>query len=454
MRRFVWVPIFLLSLALATGWATVVDADDWPQWFGPQRDGVWRESGIMDAIPAEGLPVRWRSPVSGGYSGPAVAEGRVFVTDYVRREGDASNDPSSRRELQGSERVLCFAQASGRLLWRYEYECPYKISYPAGPRATPTVDGDRLYTLGAEGHLLCLAVETGNVIWSKQLQEAYHIEAPLWGFAAHPLIDGDRLICVVGGEGSVAVAFDKKSGGEVWKAVSASEPGYCAPTIITAAGTRQLLIWDADKLNGLNPATGESYWTLPLKPDFGMSIAPPRQVGDYLFASAIRNVAAVMKLDSKRPGAEITWQARGPKESVFCAISTPFVEDGVVFGTDCNSGALIGADLMTGEQLWETFDATTGDRRASHGSAFLVRQGQRYILLSETGHLIFAKLTRTGYEELGRTRVIEPTGEAFGRPVVWSYPAFAGRCLFVRNDNEIVCLSLASSGVASDTPGE
>src|SRR4051812_9667200 len=130
-------------------------AEDWPQWLGPHRDSVWHESGLLEKFPEKGLTVKWKVPVALGYSGPAVANGRVYVTDYLRESGDTANDPGTRRTLTGEERVHCFDAVTGEQIWRHAYPCQYNISYPSGPRATPTVDKDKVYTLGAEGNLVC-----------------------------------------------------------------------------------------------------------------------------------------------------------------------------------------------------------------------------------------------------------------------------------------------------------
>jgi outer membrane protein assembly factor BamB len=418
-------------------------ADEWPQWMGPQRDSIWRESGIVDSFPEDGPRVLWRMPIGGGYAGPAVANGKVYVTDYQKRSGEITNDPGTRTELQGDERVICLDAASGKVLWEHAYNCPYKISYPVGPRTTPTVDGDRVYTLGAEGHLLCLDANRGAVVWSHALQEEYDTEAPIWGFCGHPLVHGDKLICLVGGQGSVAVAFDKNSGQELWRAISASQSGYCPPSLIEAGGTQQLIIWDADKMNGLDPETGEVHWSVPLKPNYGMSITAPRHQGNYLFASGIGHVAAVVELAKDKPAAEIIWQAGDPKESVYCSNSTPFVDGDTIYGVDCHQGSLMAVDLKSGARLWSVFAPTTGERRAAHGTAFLVKQGDRFFLFSETGDLVIAKLNRQRYEEVSRAHLLEPTSEAFGRAVVWSHPAFAYQNVYARNDEELVCVSLA-----------
>ena len=425
--------------------------DDWPQWMGPKRDGVWRETGLVKAIPPAGLPVKWRAEVKGGYSGPAVADGRVYLMDYDRQEGAVANAPTDRNSLAGRERVLCLDATTGAVLWKHDYDCPYSISYASGPRCTPTVADGKVYTLGSEGNLFCLDAATGRVIWSKDFKKDYAAPTPLWGFCGHPLVDGNRLVCLVGGEGSVAVAFDKDTGRELWRALSASESGYCPPSIIESAGVRQLVIWDADNLNSLDPATGIVLWSQPLKPSYGMSIMAPRvattKQGQVLFASGIGRVAALYSLAADKPGASIAWRGE-PKSAVYCANSTPFINGDTLYGCDCDTGFLTAVDLATGKRLWETGEPTLGNRRGRHGTAFLVRQGSEFSddrtwLFSETGDLVLARLTPAAYEELGRAHLLAPTNECFGREVVWSHPAFANHCIFARNDREIVCVSLA-----------
>jgi outer membrane protein assembly factor BamB len=241
----------------------------------------------------------------------------------------------------------------------------------------------------------------------------------------------------------VAVAFDKDTGQEVWRSLTAPDPGYCPPTIIQAGGTRQLLIWHPQAINSLDPETGKLYWTEKLEPDYGMSICAPRQAGDHLFASGIGSVGALFKLDQTKPAAELVWRGR-PSDAVYCSNSTPVIDSGVIYGADCQVGCLRAVDLVSGKRLWETFVPTTGgDRRAGSGTAFLTKNGDRFFLLSETGDLVIARLSAEKYDEVSRAHILEPTGEAFGRSVVWSHPAYANRCAFIRNDKEIVCVSLA-----------
>ena len=454
MRRSHGIPAALTALLAMTFFSTA-RADDWPQWLGPRRDSIWREPGLATAIPAAGLPVKWRVPVAGGYSGPAVADGRVYVMDYVAREGELVNGPNDRTLRAGTERLLCLDAATGRLLWKHEYDCPYSISYASGPRCTPTVADGRVYALGAEGNLACLDAATGRLLWSKDFKTDYAAPTPIWGFCGHPLVEGDLLVCLVGGPGSVAVAFDRVTGAERWKALTASESGYCPPTMIESAGVRQLVIWDADNLNALDPATGRVLWSQPLKPMYGMSIMAPQVAdtprGRVLFASGIGRVAALYALAADAPAARLLWRGE-PKSAVFCANATPFIAGDTLYGCDCDTGMLTAVALEDGRRLWETLAPTTGgERRSKHGTAFLVRQAEgvagdpagttRTWIFSETGDLILARLSPEKYEELGRTRLLDPTNECFGREVVWSHPAFADGCILVRNDRELVCVS-------------
>lgn len=416
-------------------------ADEWPQWMGPQRDGVYREQGVVTEIPDAGLPVKWRTEAAYGYAGPAVAGGKVYLFDYVITSGEPSGGAP---ELEGRERLRRLDAATGEVDWTYEYERPYRISYGYGPRCTPTVDGDRVYILGAEGDLTCVGAADGERIWHVNFMDKFGAESPTWGFAGHPLVDGDTLYCIAGGEGSVAVAFDKNTGDVKWRNLSAREPGYSTPTMISYGGAKQLLIWHAEAINGLNPESGELLWTLPVNPSYGMAVHAPQKAGDKLFVSAIGDVSVLMEL-VQGPDVEVVWAATA-QNSVQSANVTPHIEDGVIYGVDCRSNELTALRLEDGEPLWATKQPTLGEEtRGAHATAFLIKHAPSggYYLFNDAGDLITARLSAEGYQETGRMHVLEPTGEAFGRAVVWSHPAFADRCVFMRNDKEIVCVDLA-----------
>jgi outer membrane protein assembly factor BamB len=433
------------ACALVILGSNISQAADWPQWLGPDRASVWHEDGIVDSFPAIGLKTLWRLPVGLGYSGPSVADGKVYLFDYVKKGGQLENNPSGKNLLEGSERLLCLDAATGAKVWEYEYTQYYNLSYAAGPRSTPTVHEGKVYILGAEGRLSCLSTKDGKLIWQKDFKKEYDVETPIWGFSSHPLAKGDTLYSLVGGGGSIMVAFDANTGKEKWRALSAPEPGYGPPTWIEHGGTSQVLIWHPESLNSLNPITGESYWSIPLKPGYNLSIAAPRLYEDSLFVSAIGNVGAMIQLDPSKPGAKIAWRGNA-RNALYSVNVTPFIENGVIYGCDVESSAFMAVRLHDGKRLWETKSPTIGEENSGrHGTAFVVKHGKRYFLFSETGDLILAELTPESYREISRAHLLEPTNEAFGRDVVWSHPAFANQKVYVRNDKEIICVTLAKA---------
>lgn len=436
------VALFLASVAAR--------ADDWPQWMGPQRDGVWRETGVVERFTS--LPVVWRMPVNAGYVGPAVAGGRLFLLDRVagkmpeRQRGDKTLPM-----VPGNERVLCLDTATGSNVWEHAYDCAYRISYPAGPRATPLVRDGRVYTLGAMGDLRCLDAADGRVVWARNFPKDFALdEPPAWGWAAHPLLDGPRLICLVGGTNSAVVAFDKDTGRELWRALTTHEIGYAPPMIYEIAGRRQLVVWHPEAVTGLEPETGRVLWSQtypiegrPQRPE--VTIAMPRWDGRRLFVTSFYHGSALLE-----PGADsvrVVWNRKSSKQSEFDAglhavMGTPIMHDGFIYGV-CGFGELRCLEAATGDRRWETY-AATGGEKGFFANVFMTEQAGRTWLYNDQGELILAKLTPAGYEELGRTKLLEPLETTRGRTVTWCHPAYAGRRLYVHNGQELICVNLAA----------
>ncbi len=415
-------------------------ADEWPHWMGPQHDNVWRETGIIEKFPAGGPKIVWRAKIAGGYSGPAVVGDRLYVTDYVTKD-NVKIANFERTETTGVERVLCLNSKSGEPIWKHEYAVKYTISYPAGPRCTPVVDGNSVYTLGAEGDLICFDAATGKVLWSKDLKVAYQTKTALWGYASHPLIDGNKLICIAGGNGSHTIALDKATGQELWRYGSAKEQGYSPPTIIEAGGKRQLIMMSPSWIASLDPETGKSYWTEPYEANNGSIIMTPVHMGKYLYVGGFNKRNLLLELSADAPMAKTVWRDKA-KHAMSPVNVQPIFDGQFLYGMD-ESGASMAIEFPEGKRLWES-GAPLGKRPTQSGTAFIVKHADRYILFAETGELIFANFTREGMSEIDRTKVIETTNDAFGRPVVWSAPAFAHRCAFIRNDEECICIDLAS----------
>jgi outer membrane protein assembly factor BamB len=430
--------LLTLLLSLIT---TSLFADDWPQWMGPNRDNVWRENGLLESFPEDGPRVVWRAPVAGGYAGPAVSNGRVYVTDYVTKE-NAKIDNFERKPISGTERVLCLDEATGKQIWKHEYPVSYKISYPAGPRCVPNIDAGKVYTLGAEGDLFCLDAKTGAVVWSKNFPQDYQAKTPLWGFAAHPLIDGQKLICIGGGKDAHAVAFDKETGKEIWRALKTNETGYVPPTIIEAGGVRQLIFLHPSAVESVDPETGKPYWSLPYEASNGAAIMTPVREENLLYAGSFSNKNILIELDRDKPAATTLWRDRG-KSALSPVNVQPFLEDGTLYGFDQN-GLMYGVELATGERLWQSGEPLGISRPSNSGTAFLVKNGERFWMFNEHGELLIAMLSPQGYEEIDRAKVIDPTNVAFGREVVWSPPAWANHRVYLRNDKECICVDLSA----------
>lgn len=422
----------LTALGMLLLAATFVRGDDWPQWGGPQRDLVWRETGIVDALPPGTLPRVWSTPIGEGYSGPAVSKGKVYITDRINSDGADS-----------AERVLCLDADTGEVLWRHQYPCIYTVSYPAGPRATPTVDGDRVYTVGAQGHLFCLGTAKGDVLWSKHFPTDYRTKLPTWGMAGAPLVDGDQLICLVGGQDALVVSFDKLTGKELWRSLKDPEVGYCQPTIFNFGGPRQLIIWRPSAISSLDPATGRELWSAPWAIQAGLTIPMPRQSGTRLFFTAFYNGPLMLDVAPDGSGAKILWRGKPQSteintDGLHSIMSTPVFDGKNIYGV-CSYGQLRGLDANTGERLWETFDATGNDR---WWNAFLIPHEDKVLLHNEQGELILAELKPDGYHERSRALLVEPTRPVRRRMTIWSHPAFAMGSVFARNDKEIVRVDL------------
>lgn len=416
-------------------------ADDWPQWRGPNRDGVWSGGNLIDEFENEALELTWRSPIGSGYSGPTVADGRVYVMDRIV-------------EPQQVERVLCFDARSGDPLWEHEYACPYVgIGYKAGPRASVTVDGEAAFALGAMGHLHCLDARTGDTRWKRDLNVEYEIQTedkgstrmPIWGIAASPLVHDDVLILHVGGRnGACVVGLEKSTGKELWRALD-DRAQYSSPILIHQGNRPVVVVWTGDSISGLDPTSGQVFWRQEFTPTrMPIGISTPIVQGNRLFVTSFYDGAMMLELDPKKPAAKKLWHLRGRNEkdtkAIHSIISTPIWIDDHIYGVD-SYGELRCIEAETGERIWETTAATP---KVRWGTIHFVRNGDRVWMQNELGDLIISRLSPQGYEEIDRASFLSPTLEQLRRRdgVCWSHPAFANGFVFSRNDNEIICAKL------------
>ncbi len=437
---------FLIGCGILLTSATPTFADDWPQWRGPQRDGVWREKGIVKTLPAE-LKYKWRTRIGAGYAGPAVVGDRVYVTDRVLNKGEKNPENQfARTRVNGMERILCLDANTGRIKWNHDYDVQYAVSYPSGPRATPTVHGGKLYTIGVMGHFFCLDAATGKLRWKKHYVKDFGTEINTWGMASAPLVDGRKVILLVGGANKACVvALDKDSGKEIWRALEEDDPGYAPPVIFEEGRRRQLIIWTPTRLCSLDPESGELYWAQEFASQSGLSITSPiyDPGSQLLFVTTFYNGPLMMRMDRDTPTAKLLWKGRSQSEKktdgLHAIMCTPFIDKDHIYGVG-SYGQLRCLEAKSGRRIWETLKATGQGR---WWNAFLVQHGDRTFIINEQGELIIARLSPKGYEEISRAQLIEPTAKIKRRMTVWTHPAFANRSVYMRNDKEIVCVDLA-----------
>ncbi len=428
------LPLALLCLSAAT-----LVAEDWPQWLGPRGDSTWNDSGLITKFPETGPKVLWKSPVANGYSGPAVSRGKVFVMDYQIATGEVDANPGGRTSLTGRERVVCFDEKSGRQLWAHAYDCAIHLSFPNGPRCSPVVAEGMVFSLGAEGHLSALTAADGKVVWEKELKQDYKCESPMWGYAATPLVHEDLLYTLAGGPGSAVVALDVKSGKERWHALNAKDIGYAPPVMTKRDGKDELVVWHSESLNGLDPKSGKVAWSQPCDPSYGMSIMAPRVTGEGIFIGAIMKKSMMIK--PSRGKASVVWEGV-PQNSLAPKNGTPVVVGDYFYGCDMD-GELRCVKAATGERMWSTLEIMN-NKKVGSGTFFMVRTPQQWVIFNDGGELILADLNPQGYKEAGREKILGADTPSMGRTVVWSHPAFANKCVFARNDRELVAISLAA----------
>ena len=419
------LPAVVLILPLLL--SAALRAEDWPQWRGPNRDGVSGEIGLLERFPAEGLKVRWRVPVGWGFASPVVAHGRVYLADSVVVKPKAK------------ERLHCLDETTGKALWTHVYDVAYEDwtfdpAQEIGPVATPIVQNGRVYTVGRLGHLFCLEAKKGDVLWQRNLEADYQIK-----FAPgnpSPLIDGDLLILFIGGKPSACViALHKDTGKEIWKALDESLT-FSSPIVISSGGTKQLIVWTQESVTSLDPATGKTWWRQRLLTSGEYTVSTPVFHKDRLLIGGL-----MFQLDPDQPAAKVLWpDSKVPARRIFSHTSTALLRDDHLFSAK-SSGELICVDAATGEQVWEETKVTDLKNGAS---IHLTANGDSVLLYTDKGELIRAQLTRQGYKEISRAAVLEPTMPFGGRKVTWSPPAYANRHIFARNGKELVCASLAA----------
>jgi outer membrane protein assembly factor BamB len=387
--------------------------DDWPQWRGPNRDGVAPAARLLTAWPPQGPRVVWRRPLGRGFSSLAVARGRLYTMDEEAAAGGHS------------ECVVCLDAASGAEVWRFRYPNQYEERFGSGPRSTPAVDGDFVYAVGPTGVFHCLRADTGQKVWRHDLREEFQARPAQYGVSFSPLVEGGLVYAMPGGpNGNSLAAFDKHTGALVWKALD-DEVGYSSPVAVTAAGTRQVLFFTNAALVSVAPATGQVYWRYPWKTEGGFNIATPLAFGDYvLISSAYGKGCALLEVTAAGGALRAERVYEHNRLRNYFASSVRLGDH--VYGLDMTD--LVCMDARTGREEWRE----KGHRSFRKGS--LLAAGGQLVLLGEDGTLYLAGATPAGYRQAAAWRVSQNK--------CWTVPALAAGRLYVRDESQLVCLEL------------
>ncbi len=392
-------------------------AESWPQWRGPRRDGSWRGPKLPRAWPAAGLPRAWSRELGGGYGGIAVSSGRVMVMDRQEKPEEA-------------ERLHCIDAVTGDLKWSHTDAVDYgPVAYGNGPRSTPTVFQDHVYTLGAVGRLNCLNLASGELVWSKDLVSEFDARVPLWGLSASPLVFEDLLIVHPGATpAGCYIAFDLKTGDLRWQSGS-DAAGYSTPMIIQRGDNVEMVGWTPSHVRGLDPRTGDSHWEIPFEVNYGTSIADPIYHDSLVLVSSYYDGSLALRLGDERGNAEEAWHDRRNLRGV---MSQPLYRDGYAYLLDRRHG-LTCFEFATGTKVWDDDNRMTPKGRNPQSTMVWLGDEDRVIVLNSEGDLILIRLNPEGYVEQSRTNIIGRT---------WAHPAYAGNCVYARSDTEIVCVPM------------
>jgi outer membrane protein assembly factor BamB len=384
---------------------------DWPQWRGPRRDGVSQETGILTDWPKQGPKVLWKAPSGRGYASLAVANGRVYT---VVQDQDVQY-----------EVILCLDADTGQTRWRFRYPCLRIIpDHGVGPRATPTVDGDRVYTTGAGGIFHCLNALTGERLWMHDLPEEFGEGArpatlAYWGHCCSPLVEGRLVVTETRGVLGDVAAFDRDTGALVWKAL-ADPAGYSSPVAATLAGVRQFLFFTGAGLVGLSAEDGKLLWRYPWETNDACNIATPVVADRYVFiSSGYDRGCALLEISTQSDG---TWRAEPvyTHKRMRCHFASPVLCHGFLYGFDNEFLACM--DFRTGKIQWKQRGFAKGSLLAADG---------HLIILGEDGNLAVAEATPEAYRLSASFQ--------FSHNRCWSVPVLANGKLYVRDEKQIVC---------------
>ena len=398
--------------------ALCVHASDWPQFLGPSRNGVYPASDLAASWPKEGPPLVWKRSVGQGFAGPVVSGGKLILF----------------HRLESNEVVECLNAKTGKSIWTNGYPTAYRddFGFDEGPRATPAVSENRVYTFGAEGMLSCFDLATGAKVWAVNTRREYHAPKGFFGPVCSPLVEGNAILMIIGGRSGLGIAaFDKATGKVLWKGTD-DEAGYASPIATTIQGRRTALFLTRSDLVAADPTTGNLFFRFPFEPPIHSSVtaATPVVIEDMVFLSACYDAGAVLlKVDADMKGVKKLWDGQDILSNHY---ATSVYHDGFLFGlhgrTDpgLETPTLRCVDVKTGTVRW----------KKDFMAATIIKVGDDLLILSERGELIRAPASPDGFNPRARAQILSTQ--------VRAGPALADGRLYARSKDTLVCVNLGN----------
>ena len=402
------LPLHVFILACAT---SNLVAEDWPQWRGANRDDHSPDKSILNPWPAAGPAQKWVSKDAGmGYAGFSVVDGKLFTM--------GASD--------GGEQVIALNSTTGAKIWSVQLDNRvYPNQWGDGPRSTPTVDGNKLYTLSANGILGCLAIKDGSILWKVDLVRDLKGKLQDWGYTESVLIDGDKVFCTPGGDGGTMAALDKKTGTVLWRSTGIKEPAqYSSPILITHEGKKQLVQLLTKKVLGVDVENGEVLWTANF-PGRVAVIPTPIYKDGYLYVTAGYGVGCrLLKLGGKEP--EVIYE----NNNMVNHHGGVILVDGKLYGHS-DKGEWTCQDFMTGETVWKNESLGKG--------AIAYAAGHLVCLDEKSGEVALVEASPAGWKEKSRFTLAPQTTQRKPQGRIWVHPVIVNGLMYLRDQELIHC---------------
>jgi outer membrane protein assembly factor BamB len=408
LRRMMnsYFQVLVIGLGISVLVFNTAKAADWPNYRGPNYNGISTETGWSSSWPESGPKVLWKHSIGIGFASMSVSSGKVYATGNI----------------DDNDILYCFDTATGKEIWKKSYQCPlYSKSHEGGPCATPTLDGNAVYTFSKDGDAIRFNASTGEVVWHKKLNKDLGIKHPTWHFSSSPFIAGDLVIY---NAGTYGIALNKNDGSVVWQN-GKDASGYSTAVPYDIAGQKGLAMAVCQELVGLNPATGKVLWKFPFKTAYDINAADAIIAGETIFiSSGYKKGCALLKIS----GGNVTevWQNKNMSNQINCSV----LWQGCIYGFDGQvggGGKLTCLDLATGEKKWTQGGMGTGSLMIADG---------KLIILGEKGKLVIAEASPEGYKELASAEIL--TGKC------WTVPVLANGRIYARNAaGQLICVDVS-----------